>query len=158
MEEHTVALEETRNPDYYALMRESNTLMERCSQLNDEIVRCKIALLRVWRARKSLRQLAEGVQEVQKQHSNWNKRMTDFGAAPRFHLSGASDSALSYLHFSGLVWHRMDQVRSQLRILEQNFVLKTNRLDEQRNFVIAITSVVISLLGLLASLCTAWGS
>ena len=152
MEGHLIALDGTQNPEYASIVEDEQELSRRSNELNDRLLRLTRPLFRVVRARKELLDIGKGITNLQEDYSRWHKRAADFLMRPFFQFPAESDAHASFLHFSSLLRDRVTALHWNISTLEENYARRMGQIHDQRNLLLALCGILISLIGLAASL------
>jgi hypothetical protein len=108
--------------------------------------------------KRRLRAIGLEIQELQKRFLEWNKKAYALITKPHFIFSGDEEREIGFLHYSGLLQNIRDHIDNRMVMIVSNYNRVQDMYSSQVNFVIAISSFIATLLGLVATLLTMWGA
>ena len=152
MEGHLIALDPTKNPEYASILEDQQGLSQRSNELNSRLRRFARPLFRVARARKGLVAIGQEIANLQEDYKRWHKRAADFLIRPSLQFPAGSDALASFLHFSSLLRDRVTALHWNISTLEENYARRMGQIQDQRNLLLALSGIAVSLIGLAASL------
>ncbi|NQT50530.1 hypothetical protein HQ576_00680 [bacterium] len=152
MEERIVEFDHRRNPEYAGVLTEQSELSLRSNELNKKLREFARPLARVGRARRQLREIGKGIADLQTEYQEWFKRANELSIKPRARFSPQADQLASFLHLNDLLRDRITRLHWNMKTLESNYEIKRAKIDDQRNLLLALFGLAVSLVGLGLSL------
>lgn len=95
---HKLSLDEQVNPEFYALAREHNALMDRWNQYNSQVHEFRVPKLILFTTRKSLRSIGKDISQLQKDFTDWHGRGRKFCNKPHYTYDPEQPVLLVFLH------------------------------------------------------------
>lgn len=157
MNQHMIDIEESDNPDYYRLLHEAEDLQGRWHLLYQEIhdIYLKKGKIKLSLAKSRMRSLYPDVKTYIQDCLEWKKRASNFLVKPNLIVtSSEKDQQLGFLMGLENLRDTIQRISHCVEKTEQNYNGLMGVIENQTNFNLAIASVIISLLGLILSLCT----
>ena len=148
MAEFRLGLRPEDNPKLQVLVDEYNRLNDRFANLNQRLLRVRVPVLRPWRARRVLDSLGPEILEFEKEWNKWNQEARDFSLNPHLFIQGGGATDLAFIHFTAEFRMRITDVEAEVRFLREIFNGIADEFREQRNLLIALSGIILSLLGL----------
>ncbi len=148
-----ITLEEESNPEFYKLINEQKSLMDRFNDLNKQAHSFKIPRLWLFKIKRKLRLIAEGIGGLQKDFISWYGRTRDFCYTPVYKIGGTSEEKLIiYLQYTATLRDVMNKFNTDMLMLAQNYNDREVEYVNQFNFLIAMTGLVIAVIGIVIAL------
>ncbi len=152
MTERMIKLDEADNPVYYGLWREHNELKKRWDEIDSQIHEIRIPKLTIWRARKKLKIIGLELSALQKDYLYWRNRAVNFQMNPRYKIARDKNAPIVYLHATANMRNLSDLLESNKILVVNNHNLVHGQLDNQLNFLLAISAFLLALLALMITL------
>lgn len=144
-------LNEEENPRYFQLFRGGEALMERAHSLNLELLKFKIPTLRVWSAKKRLREQLPGLKKLHEDYANWEIEATNFLLKPEIHRVPTHDEVLFVRHWLDALHDQVDRTTEEVNVTKASYMSRDQQLNTQEARILAIAALLISSLGLFLS-------
>lgn len=146
-------LERESNPEFYTLTDEQKPLMDRWNDFNKQLHNFKIPKLWLFKTKYKLRPIGVGIVGLQKDFLNWYGRTRDFCYNPAYKIGGTSEEKLIiYLQSTATLRDLMNKFNTDMLMLAQNYNDRSLEYDNKGNFLIAMTGLVIAVIGLIVAL------
>lgn len=148
---HKLILEREGNPEFYTLTDEHKSLNDRSINLNNQMYSFKIP--RFWLFTTKLRPIYVGLVRLQKDFSNWYDRARKFCYAPIYKMEGTpQEELLTHLQSTATLRDSMNELNNNMVMLANNLNGRFLEYDNKRNFLIAMTGLVLAVVGLVIAL------
>lgn len=100
-----------------------------------------------------MRLIAEGIGGLQKDFLGWYGRTRDFCYTPVYKIGGTSEEELIiYLQYTATLRDVMNKFNTDMLMLAQNYNDREVEYVNQFNFLIAMTGLVIAVMGIVIAL------
>ncbi len=150
---HKFILERESNPEFFKLADEQKSLMDKWNGLGKQVQNFKIPRFWLFKTKHKLRPIGVGIARLQKDFLNWYGRTRGFCYEPVYIIGGTSEEKLiTYLHSTATLRDLMNKLDSDMLMLAQNFNDRSSEYDNKLNFLIAMTGLVIAIIGLVIAL------
>jgi hypothetical protein len=149
---HKLNLKMEDNPLFYEILNEHNAIMSEWNRLSHQLEDMKIPKLISPRFRRRLQSVGLGIQELQKQFLQWNGKADGLFTSPNYIFSEDEERELGFIHYSGLLQDIRNHLDNRMVMIVSNFNRVQDLYSSQVNFVIAISSFVLTFLGLIATI------
>ena len=147
-------MEEKDNPEFYALAKEYNLLMDRWNGYNNQLHKFKVARLFLFRTKHQLIPIGKNIAKLQKDFLDWQRRARGFYTNPRYKIKPELSADLVFLHSTAAMRDLVNRLNSDMVLLYDNYNKMYSQYQNQVNFLIAIIAFVISLIGLVLGITT----
>jgi len=145
-----ISLKLEDNPDYYDIIREHNELMANWDKLNIKILSFRIPTFII--KPKRLRGFEEELKNIEKQFIEWNKKACSFSHAPKYKFDVNENQELAFIHYTNNMRFLINTMEDSMVLINANYNRQYSRLEGQINFIIAIGSFVVAMVGLVISI------
>lgn len=146
-----LGLREEGNEAYYSLVERHNEIMAEWNRLNNDLHSFKPGKIPLRKHKKILLKRGRGIDNLQKDFLQWYNDASDFLLKPNIVVDPGEESKLTFLHYTGFLSHMISEANHNMVLLVDNYQKRYNALHNQWNFMIAITSFVLTFLGLLVT-------
>lgn len=147
-----IYLNKKDNPDFYNILEEYNSLMEKWNSLNNRIVSYKIPQINLFNIKKELRILGEEGLKLQNEYLRWNKKATKFALEPNYTFDQHQNQELTYLHFTSNMRHTVNYMNSNMVMLTNSYNTLYSSHEQRVNFNTAISAFAIGIVSLFIAL------
>lgn len=151
---YEISLEEKDNPEFYALAKEHNSLIDRLNDYNNQLHTFKVPRLFILKTKHKLISIGRNIAKLQKDFLDWQKRARGFSVKPHYKVDSQQPGHLIYLHFTATMRDLVNHLDSNMTLLANNYQDVYSEYQNQVNFLIAIIAFIISLIGLLLGIIT----
>jgi len=141
-----------QNPEYGSIIEGFNLHGRRWNELNREIHALRIPPVYSFRVKKTLLSIGKRIAELQREWLVLNAKAVNFHANPHYVYPDDTVDSLTFQHYQEVLIHRINHYESTMTLLASNYNLTEGHLKFTLNFDLALVSVVLSLIGLAASL------
>ncbi len=146
-------LERESNPEFFKLAEEQKPLMDGWNDFNNQLHNFKIPRFWLFKTKHKLRPIGVGIASLQKDFLNWYGRMRGFCYEPTYTIGGTSEEKLiTYLNSTAILRDLMNKLNTDMLMLAENFNDRSTEYDNKLNFLIAMTGLVIAVIGLVVAL------
>lgn len=146
-------LEREGNPEFYTLTDEQKSLIDRSVNLDNQMYSFTIPRFWLFKAKHKLRSIHESLGRLQKDFFNWYDRANKFWCAPIYKMEGTpQEEILTYLHYTDLLRSSMNELNKNMVVLANNLNGRFLEYNDNQNFLIAMTGLVIAVIGLVVAL------
>lgn len=150
-----LVLDRETNPEYFEIVEKGFVeLMDRWNSLNKKIHAVKIPTLIPYRVKSELDEIKEELKELQDNFLEWNQKAGDLLVEPKYGYKEDDNIVAIMVHYSGILKHRISTMNNDMVLAANNYNKKVDQYKSQINFIIAITSFVLTFFGLVISLYT----
>jgi hypothetical protein len=149
---HKLNLKKEDNLLFYEILDEHNAIMSEWNRIGHQLQDIKIPKLISPRFRRRLRSIGLEIQELQKRFLQWNGKAYGLVTKPNYVFSEDEERELGFIHYSGLLQDIRNHVDNRMVMMVSNFNRVQDLYSSQVNFVIAISSFVLTFLGLIATI------
>jgi hypothetical protein len=147
--EKSLDLDKELNPEYFSILEKYNALFNKVNKINSDLIALRIPKLFLWKSAKRLNEIHNEMKLVEKEYLEWDKIINSFIFNPTLFIRNIKDSDLIFLHNVDVLRDIRNKLSDGVLILVTN---NYNRAKEgqsnQINFIIAITSFVLTFIGL----------
>jgi hypothetical protein len=147
-------IEKEKNPEYYSILEKHNVLMKEWNQINNKIHSLKVPKLFIWKNKDQLKEIFNELTQLEKDYIDWNNIAYPFISSPNYVIPNCPESNLIFLHFTANLRDLRNKMSDDMRLIENNYNHFKNWQSNQVNFIIAISSFVLSIVGLIIALLT----
>jgi len=151
---YEISLEEKDNPEFYALAKEHNSLMDRWNQYNNQLHTFKVPRVLIFKTKHKLTLIGRNIAKLQKDFLDWQKRARGFSVKPHYKVDSQQPGHLIYLHFTATMRDLVNRLDSNMVLLAENYNKRYSEYQNQVNFLIAIIAFIVSFIGLLLGIIT----
>lgn len=150
-----LVLDREINPEYFEIAEKGfNELMDQWNAINKKIHGAKIPTFVPFRVKGELDEIQKELKALQAAFLEWNQKAGDLLVEPKYGY-GKDDNIIAIMvHYSGILKHRISTMNHDMVLIANNYNNKINGYKSQNNFIIAITSFVLTFLGLVIALYT----
>jgi len=151
MANHRIYLREDINPEYWQIYKDHNKLMDKWEQYNSEILNFRIPRLLMFGTKKKLIRIGKEVLKLHGEFIEWNKRACGFAFAPRYNFDADQNKELVFIHFTSNLRFLINTLEDSMVLIATNYNKLFSNLENQINFLLAISAFLIAFIGLLIS-------
>lgn len=153
--EKNLDLDEKLNPGYFSILDKHQILFAKLNKINNDLIAFKVSKLLVWKSSNMLKKIHKEIKIAEKDYLEWNKIATNFIHNPTLNILDNANQNLVFLHNINILSDLRNKLNeSFILILLGNHDRAKERQSNQINFIIAIASFVVSLIGLVFALFT----
>ena len=146
---HKLDLDKEENKEYYHLVNKCAIVQKQLKFLNDKILNLKQPKIFLFCQKYKIKALYRPIEKLQAIVDSWSQEYTIFMGKPNLTLKNNLDPSIGYMHFTRLLEMMDILIRDKQSTTISNFLRIQERNNNQVNFVIAIISAFLSLVGLL---------
>lgn len=150
--EHKLDLDRESNKDFYSFIDDFSVIQNEINTLNKKLLRFKQPSFFLFCQEKKIKAFLEPMENVRGLVDNWSKKYTTFLGKPKLSLNNNLDPTLGYVHFMSFLGVMNNMISDKFKTLVSNYMIIQDRNSNQINFIIAITSALLSLFGLLLAI------
>ena len=140
------------NAEYGALIEGYNSITDEWNKINDALHRRRIPAIFSFKAKRSLETIGKRLAALQNKWLEHHAKAVQFHANPHYLIPEGSSSTVTFQHYQDVLIHRINHYEATMTLLVSNYNLAESELRHTRDFDIAITSFVLSLIGLTIAL------
>lgn len=146
-------IDRNKNQKYFDLIeKDHGELMDRWNELQSRILKVKIPSLMVLGVKKELKQIGSELKKLGEDYIRWNNKAGNFLGKPNYVFKKDQDPGIVFLHYSNMLRHVVNSMESDMRVITDSYNKRWDQYKGQRNFIIAITSFILTFLGLVAAI------
>ncbi len=146
---YDLSLNREDNPEFYGLADEHEALMKRWNRHNNQLHRFGMPVFLLCGTKRRLVSIGRKINCLGKDVLAWQERARNFCINPRYTVPPDQPGHLVFLHATSIIRDLETRMESNLSLLEDNYNRMFSERRHQINFLIAITGLVSSLIGLL---------
>jgi hypothetical protein len=150
--EHKLDLDRESNKEYYFFIDDFSVIQNEINTLNNKLLRFKQPRFFLFCQKKKIKAFLKPMEDVRDLVDNWSKKYTTFLGKPKLSLNNILDPTLGYVHFMSYLGVLNNIISDKFDTIVSNYTIIQDRNSNQINFIIAITSVLLSLFGLLLAI------
>ena len=150
--QHKLQLKEGDNPEYYRLFNKFHEFIDRYNLLQK---RMQTIRPKVWYYRRSKKELDSIKPELGAyvlDYLKWRGQVDNFILEPNIIVTNEDVPGLAFLHFMDNLRDAKNHLENDVTIVEDNFRYVGTLVDSELNFGIAMTSFILTFLGLIVTL------
>ncbi|MBO6801627.1 MAG: hypothetical protein JJ892_15245 [Balneola sp.] len=150
-----LVLDRETNPDYFEIVEKRFTkLMDQWNSINKKIHDAKIPIVVPFRVKGELDEIQKELKALQAAFLEWNQKAGDLLVEPKYGYKKDDNIIAIMVHYSGILKHRISTMNHDMLLIANNYNNKIDQYKSQINFIIAITSFVLTFMGLIIALYT----
>jgi hypothetical protein len=153
--EKDLALDEKLNPEYFSILEKHQVLLNKANKINNDLIAFQIPRLFVWKSAKTLKAIHKEIKIVEKEYLEWDNLATSFIHHPKLSIQDDEYKNLVFSHNLDILKDLRNKMSDNiLFILGNNYFRSKESQGNQINFIIAITSFILTLIGLVIASLT----
>tara|TARA_R100001143_G_C3359147_1_gene134458 strand:+ start:2171 stop:2641 length:471 start_codon:yes stop_codon:yes gene_type:complete len=134
--------------------KEHGDLMDRWNDLNARILKIQIPKIFLFTIKSNLREIGQELKQLQNDYIAWNKKAGNFLGKPNYTFKESQNGLAVLTHYSSMLRHVVNSMHNNMILIANNYNKRWDQYKGQTNFVIAISSFLLTFLGLIAALYT----
>lgn len=148
-----LVLDRETNPKYFEVVEKGfNDLMDRWNSLNKKIHDVKVPTVFPFLIKSDLNEIKDELKKLQEDFLSWNQKAGDLLVEPNYGYKKDDNIVAIMVHYSGILKHRISTMNNDMVLAANNYNKKVDQYKSQVNFIIAITSFILTFFGLVISL------
>lgn len=151
---HKLGLQREDNKEYFRLVNNYNIIGRKITFINKKILKIRTPRLFILCHYTKIKIFCVYMTKLQRLIDNWNSMYNNYVQKPSLTFSKDEEGFLGFLHYMGLLQQMDNKLNKHFDTCSENFIKVQERYSNQINFLIAIISGYISLIGLVLSLKT----
>ena len=149
---HNLGLKREDNEEYYKLVNIFNTTGRKITFINERILKIKTPKIFLFCHQYKIKVYSKYLLKLQKLVDDWGEHYNNFVQKPSLTFSGTEERFIGFLHYMILLEQMDIKLNRHYDTTVANFIKVQEKYDNQINFLIAIISAYVSLIGLILSL------
>lgn len=137
IQQHRIVFKREDNPDYFKIMDDYNSLIDRLNKFYDSFQNFKIPKFILFGTRKRLLKLGFEIREYDKSFIAWKGRALEFALDPP-KLTFRSGGDVGYLHVTGALRDVINNGTANVRQLISDYNLRFSSYENRKNIVIGV--------------------
>lgn len=150
--QHKLNLKKEVNIEYYDILEKHNALMDEWNRIALRISKMRQPKLFLFGYKKRLQDLGQELLILQKDFLNWNAKAGDFLANPHLIFTENDERELGFIHYTSLLRDMRNKLDNYMVLIAMNYNILQDLYSNRVNFIIAITSFLLTFAGLVATL------
>ncbi len=148
-----LVLERESNPEFYKLTDEQKSLTDESHNLNYQLYSFKIPRFWLFKTKHKFRPIFVGLLRIQKDFDNWYVRARKFCYSPMYKMEGTpQEELLTHLQSTATLRDSMNELNNNMVMVANNLNGRILEYDNNLNFLIAMTGLIIAVTGLVVAL------
>jgi len=146
---HNLDLEKEGNERFYQLKDEYNEIIKKWNSLNLRLHKLNVPVIFIWKNKKELKEIGQGLSKLQKEFLDWNERAGKFYMKPNFNIPNKNkDKTLIVMRHINALNNWITRLNYDMKIIADNYNKINDDYRNQINFLIAIFSLLLTFVGL----------
>lgn len=152
LKSHKLSLEEDDNPEYYTLYKDMNEMVSRYNAIQERIHNTRVKGWLHLKSRRKLSSVSPDLESLMTDYLKWRNRADNYLLKPHLVITEATDSGTVFLHYMDNLRASTQQMEDRISVVADNYRYVDAKISSSLNFRIAITSFVLTFLGLVFTL------
>ncbi len=149
---HNLGLKRDDNEEYYKIVNIFNTTGRKITFINERILKIKTPKIFLFCHKFKIKSYSKYLLKLQKLVDEWGEYYNNFVQKPSLTFSGTEERFIGFLHYMRLLEQMDIKLNRHYDTTVANFIKVQEKYGNQINFLIAIISAYVSLIGLILSL------
>ena len=149
---HNLGLNKEDNEEYFKIVNIFNSTGRKITFINEKILKIKTPKLFLFCHQHKINTYSKYLLNLQKLVDDWGADYNNFVQKPSLTFSGTEERFIGFLHYMRLLEQMDMKLNRHYDTTIANFIKVQERYSNQINFLIAIISAYVSLIGLVLSL------
>ena len=149
--EHKLDLDRESNKEYYSFLDDFPIIQDAINSINNKLLSFKQPRFFLFSQKKKIKAFLKPIEEVRDLKAKWSNKYITFLGKPSLSFNNL-DPTVGYVHFMNFLAEVNHIVNNKYDTLVSNYMIIQDRNSNQINFIIAITSALLSLFGLLLAI------
>ena len=147
-----IKLDEEDNQEYYGLWREHDEIKKQWDELNNQIHEIRTPKLLIWRTRRKLKSIGIELDKLQSNYLKWRKKAVNFTINPHYKIARDENFPIIYLQATQNMRDLNNMLETNILVIANNYNIVYTSLNNQQNFILALSSFTLAILALAITL------
>ena len=148
MTEYLLKLDPKENPEFTNLVEEYNQIMITYDEIMGDLHKLRISMFTYFESKKQLKEIGPRLKKLQDIFLDWSARVKKFCFEPTLRPAHGPESPLTFLHFTAELRDLRNLMETYMIMLKDGYNLRYSEVKGKRDYLIAMTGLVLSLIAL----------
>lgn len=132
------------NPEVKKLVTRSNELVEHWGELNERVLKSRTPWFPFFGFKKRLIEIGRAIHAHEKEWVVWDRDARAYSLNPHLIVPAGGPSEITFLHWTAEFRERIRSLSDQMRLIENNYNQVWGDYREQRNLLISLGALILS--------------